>query len=136
MPPSPFSLVEFLFSTVAHKPEPISLREGAAVARYLNELAYQWKNPGERKALLFFSNMIWEKAFQFAKFKVAQKDVVIRILKSHASWPPTPFVLGRALKIVDSSPVPKPHIPIMLVSPAMSSQYSSKKRPRISNDLS
>jgi len=47
IPPSPLVLIDFLFATLARKVPPIGLREGAAVARYLNWLSWE-AGPGSK----------------------------------------------------------------------------------------
>ena len=42
-PPSAGAFLDFLFTTVAHKPPEMKLREAAAAARYLDELAYDFQ---------------------------------------------------------------------------------------------
>jgi hypothetical protein len=59
VPPSPEQLLDFLFSTIARKLPPISLRDGAAVARYLHSLAWDSARGRNRQKLHTLSDVIW-----------------------------------------------------------------------------
>jgi hypothetical protein len=80
MPPSPFELLNFLFATVVRKPPAVPFRQGAAVARYLDDLAYELEAGRERQYILLLSRVIWGKVFQFSKFKTATKEEATQFL--------------------------------------------------------
>ena len=81
MPPSPFEVLNFLCVTLARKPPAVSLRQGAAVARYLDDLVYELAAGPDRQRILRLSQVIWGKVFQFSKFKTATKEEAIEFLE-------------------------------------------------------
>jgi hypothetical protein len=77
MPPSPFEVLNFLCVTLARKPLAVSFRQGAAVARNLDDLVYELAPGRERQRILLLSRAIWGMVFQFSKFKTATKEETI-----------------------------------------------------------
>jgi len=83
-------LLDFLFSTLAHKTPPIGLREGAAVARYLDFLSWE-SGPGPQSRLLReLSGVIWGTVLQREEFKTAEKEQTIEFLERVADRRGTP----------------------------------------------
>jgi hypothetical protein len=80
IPPSPLVLLDFLFMTLARRIPSIRLGEGAAEARYLENLSGQAEPKDQRKLLRKLSLSIWGAVLQRAKFKAADKEKVIEFL--------------------------------------------------------
>ena len=84
MPPSPFELLNFLCVTLARKPPAMPFRQGAAVARYLDDLVYELAPGPDREGILRLSRAVWGTVFQFSKFKTATKEEAIHFWKTLA----------------------------------------------------
>jgi hypothetical protein len=134
MPPSPLELLEFLIATLARKPPPLSFRTGASVARYLDDLAYDYVGD-ERKTLLLLSKMIWRQVFQFAKFRTAAKAQTIQFLETFAQTHLAEYDLTAALRMVADHPAPGKHkTPRVLRSPNLA-KILGPGSPRLFSDL-
>ena len=103
MPPSPFELLNFLFVTVARKPPGVSFRQGAAVARYLDDLVYELAPGPDRQLILRLSQVIWGKVFQFSKFKSATKEEVIDFLEDFSRTHLATYNVETAVETVSSA---------------------------------
>ncbi len=62
----------------------MKLRESAAVARYLDELAYNYRGD-QRKQLRQLSQAIWKQAFQSAEIPLARTALVVEFLNRFAN---------------------------------------------------
>ena len=135
MPPTPFELLEFLCATLARRPQAMPFRLGAAVARYLDTLAYDVPPGPERQRLLFLSKVIWGRVFQFANFQTAKKEETIRFLQDFSKTHLATYNAAAAIQTVRSSPVAGKHVsPRILRSPRMSVTLAPFG-PRLSDDL-
>ena len=79
------AFLNYLFSTVARRPKPLRLREGAGVARYLKTLALEMEGGEVRKQLERLAEAIWDMLFQFAPIQLSDKQTVIGFLEKHRS---------------------------------------------------
>ena len=135
MPPSPFELLDFLCVTLARKP-PAPLREGAAIARYLDDLVYELAPGPDRQRILQLSRVIWGKVFQFSKFKTATKEEAVHFLEDFRQTHLATYNVEAALKTVSSANILKEHVyPTVLRSPGQSVTLGTGMR-RYSDDLS
>jgi hypothetical protein len=136
MPPSPFELLNFLFVTVARKPLVLHLREGAAVARYLDDLVYEMPPGPERQLISLFCKAIWGRVFQFSKFRTATKEETIEFLERFAQTHLATYDTVAAVKAVSTSSAPKPHVtPSVLRAPGVSVTLGQGNK-NFSDDLS
>jgi hypothetical protein len=136
MPPSPFEVLNFLCVTLARKPPVVSLRQGAAVARYLDDLVYELGAGPDRQRILRLSQVIWGKVFQFSKFKTATKEEAIEFLEDFRLTHLATYNVEAAVKTVSSAKVLKRHVyPTVLRSPGQSITLGSSMG-RYSDDLS
>jgi len=135
MPPSPQHLVEFLLTTIARRLPPIPFRQGAAVARYLEDLAYE-VSPGQRRQLLLLVRKeVWMAVFQHAPFKSARKETVLRFLEEFGQTHLVAFDVKSAIETVRASDLPKrQHPPPALRAPFMQETLGPGS-PRVSDDL-
>ena len=135
MPPPPFELLNFVIVTLARKPPVLQLRDGAAVARYLDCLVDQLP-PGEQRQDIFrLSKAIWGRVLQFSKFKTAGKEEAIQFLEKFAPTHLATFDAAAAVKTVRESPIPKPHVlPSVLRAPGTSATLSQGHK-NFSDDL-
>jgi len=118
MPPSPFELMEFLFTTIARRLKAVPFRQGAAVARYLDNLVYQLPPGKERQLISRLAKAVWGQVFQFADFKMAKQIETIHFLEAFAQTHLTMFDTATAINTVRSSSVPSDYRPgPMLRSP-------------------
>ena len=121
MPPSPFDVLNFLCVTLARKPPAVSFRQGAAVARYLDDLVYQLAPGRERQRILLLSRAIRGMVFQFSKFKTATKEEAIYFLEHFRQTHLATLNVEAALKTVNSAKILKGHVyPTVLRSPGQS----------------
>jgi hypothetical protein len=135
MPPTPHELLDFLFATVARQPRALSLRQGAAVARYLNQLAHEVSPGPERQRLLLLCEVIWGRVFQFSKFKTAEKEEAIQFLETFAPTHLVTYNVAAAIQTVRTTPAPRPHVPPRVQrSPAMAIYLDRKAKAQ--DDLS
>ena len=107
MPPSPFDLLNFLCVTLARKPPAVSLRKGAAVARYLDDLVYELAAGPDRERILQLSQAVWGTVFQFSKFKTATKEEAIQFLEDFQRTHLATLNVEAALKTVSSAKILK-----------------------------
>ena len=136
MPPSPLVLLDFLFSTLARKVPPIGLREGAAVARYLEHLSWE-SGPGAKSKLLrALSRVIWDTVLQRAEFKTSEKEQTIEFLKGFADTHLAGFRVAAAVETVRSLPPPKEFRPLRGLRAPFMSVTMGPKTPRLATDLS
>lgn len=141
MPPSPEQLLEFLFTTVARKFGPISLREGAAVARYLHSLAWGPAHPEDRvrgddlQLLHRLSDVIWGTVLQRASFKTAEQEQVIEFLEKNAYTHLVRQNVARALGLVRALPEPNPHVAPTTLSGRLRGGALGARRARLNDDL-
>jgi len=136
MPPSPFEVLNFLCVTLARKPPPVSLRQGAAVARYLDDLVYELAAGPDRQRILRLSQVIWGKVFQFSKFKTATKEKAIDFLEDFRRTHLATYNVEAAVRAVSSAKVLKGHVyPTVLRSPGQSVTLGAGMG-RYSDDLS
>ena len=118
MPPSPFELMEFLFATIARKLKAVPFRQGAAVARYLDNLVYQLPPGKERQLIAMLAKAVWGQVFQFAKFKMSGQIETIQFLEAIAQTHLAMFDTATAINTVRSYAVPSDYRPRpMLRSP-------------------
>lgn len=99
--------LDWLFSDVARKPEPMLLREAASVAKYLWILAGE-EEPGlDRQVLEYLSKVIWGTALREAPIALSDKRRVVSFLERHTGTHlPAPSV-GKALSLVRERGTPK-----------------------------
>jgi len=136
MPPSPFEVLNFLCVTLARKPPAVPLRQGAAVARYLDDLAYELTPGPERRRTLLLSRVIWGKVFQLSKFKRATKEEAIDFLEDFRLTHLATYNVEAAVKTISSAKVLKEHVyPTVLRSPGQSVTLGAGMG-RYSDDLS
>ena len=136
MPPSPFEVLNFLCVTLARKPPAVSFRQGAAVARYLDDLVYELAAGPDRQRILRLSQVIWGKVFQFSKFKTATKEEAIKFLEDFRLTHLATYNVEAAVKTVSSAKVLKGHVyPTVLRSPGQSVTLGAGMG-RYSDDLS
>jgi hypothetical protein len=134
MPPSAQEpLLDFLFLTIARKLPPISLREGAAVARYLHSLAWDFAAGDDRKALDRTSGVIWGIVSQRARFRTAEKKTVIGFLQKNAHL--VRLNIDQVLALVRSLPEPKPHVAPPMLSGLFTAGPLGAHRARLEDDL-
>src|SRR5450432_2665691 len=105
MPPSPFELLNFLCVTLARKPPAMSFRQGAAVARYLDDLVYELAPGPDRERILRLSRAVWGTVFQFSKFKTATKEEAIHFLEDFSRTHLATLNVEAALKTVSSAKI-------------------------------
>jgi len=121
MPPSPFEVLNFLCVTLARKPPAVSFRQGAAVARYLDDLVYELAPGPDRQLILRLSQVIWGKVFQFSKFKTATKEEAIDFLEDFRLTHLATYNIEGAVNTVSSAKVLRRHVhPTVLRSPGQS----------------
>ena len=136
MPPSPFELLNFLCATLARKPPPLQFRQGAAVARYLDDLVYELAPGPDRQHISRLSRAIWGTVFQFSKFKTAGKKEAIQLLEDFKGTHLATLNVEAAMKTVSSAKTPKGHVyPTVLRSPGQSVTLGPGMS-RYSDDLS
>jgi len=124
-----------MFSTIARKLPPLSLRDGAAVARYLGDLAYEIDPGPSAKLLKVMANSIWASVFQLAKFESARKAAVLEFLEKFEWTHLIDWDVKSALEIVRSAGPPQPHhIPHLLQAPFMRMTQGTGAQ-RLSDDL-
>lgn len=108
------AFLEYLFSAIARRPRPLSLREGAGVARYLKALAAETQ-PGPIRALLGrLADVIWGTLLQHAPFAIAPKRVAVEFFEAHADtylagFKAAGFDIEGVLKHLRDSPTPTRH---------------------------
>ena len=136
MPPSPFEVLNFLCVTLARKPPAVSFRQGAAVARYLDDLGHELVPGRERQRILLLSRAVRGMVFQFSKFKTATKEEAIDFLEHFRQTHLATYNVEGAVKTVSSAKVLKRHVfPTVLRSPGQSVTLGSGMG-RYSDDLS
>jgi hypothetical protein len=141
VPPSPEQLLEFLFTTIVRKLQPMSLREGAAVARYLHSLAWDPAHPeyrvrGDDLQLLHkLSDVIWGTVLQRAPFKAANKKQAIEFLEKNAYTHLVRQNVAGALDLVRALPEPKPHVAPPTLSGRFTGGALGAHRARLNDDL-
>lgn len=100
------AFLAFLFGDLARRPERISLRESAAVARYLRALARE-TSPGTLRAELErMARQVWMDALDFAPFEIAKKSQAMAFLRRHAETHLASYDTEAMLGHVGSSPRP------------------------------
>jgi hypothetical protein len=110
--------MEFLFATIARKLKTVPFRQGAAVARYLDNLVYQLPRGKERQLIAMLAKVVWGQVFQFAKFKMSKQIEAIQYLEKFAQTHLAMFDTATAINTVRSSSVPSDYRPPpMLRSP-------------------
>jgi len=100
------AFLEWLFSAIARRPRPLSLREGAEVARYLKGLAWEAKEGPLRQHLDWLAEIIWGTVFTYAPFQPAGKKSVVRFLTTHDATYLAGLDVKVALQHVQESPEP------------------------------
>jgi len=126
--------MEFLIATVACKPPAVPFRIGASVARYLDDLAYEYKGK-ERAILLELSKAIWRQVFQFAKFKTAPKQQALEFLETFTQTLLADYDLKAGIDLVAAHPAPGKHrIPRVRRSVNIGINLGPRSR-RLSSDL-
>jgi hypothetical protein len=126
---TPFELLEFLCATLARRPQPPPFRLGAAVARYLNTLAYHVPPGQERQRLLLLSKVIWGRVFQFAKFQTAKKEEPIRFLQDFSQTHLANYNVAAAIETVRSSPTADRERTVSFVGVCEKDYVSIRKAP-------
>jgi len=100
------AFLAFLFGDLARRPERVSLRESAAVARYLRALARE-TSPGTLRAELGrMARQVWMDALDFAPFEIAKKSQAVGFLRRHAETHLASYDTEAILGHVDSLPRP------------------------------
>lgn len=100
------AFLSFLFGDLARRPERFSLRESAAVARYLRALARE-TSPGTLRAELErMARQVWMDALDFAPFEIAKKSQAMAFLRRHAETHLASYDTGAMLGHVGSAPRP------------------------------
>jgi hypothetical protein len=102
--------LDYLFGNVARRPKPIRLREGAAAARFLQELARQAPAGEVRQLLSILAGVIWRTVLQNAPFSMGPKEAVVELLRKHASTYLVAFDVEAAVKYVQEAQPPIPRI--------------------------
>jgi len=135
MPPSPLELLDALFATVARRTKPMPFHEGAATARYLNNLAYEMPPGPERQRILQLSKIVWGRVFQFAEFRTAGKEEAIELLEELSKTHLVKYHMPALIESVRAAPAPKPYqAKPVLASPAMAVTMGPASK-RLSDDL-
>jgi hypothetical protein len=123
------AFLQWLFACIAKRPEPLLLRECAAVARYLRWLSwngvpltvlkrgkdavndYLFANRTEeertaRRKLEQTANIVWSTLWQFGEFKPSTRDVALRFLQRHSETYFTHPYLQPAIAFIKTHEVP------------------------------
>ena len=135
MPPSPQHLVEFLLTTVARRLPPIPFRQGAAVARYLEDLAYEVRPGEQRQLLLLVRKEVWMAVFQYAPFKSAGKEAVLRFLEEFGQTHLVAFDVKAAIETVRASDPPRRQRPGPALRAPFMQETLGPRSPRVFDDL-
>lgn len=99
------AFLEFLYSSVARRPRPLSLEQGAAVVRYLDALAWETEPGPVRQLLESLRDVIWGTLRLFAPFDLSNKQEAVEFLEEHADTYLAGFDVATALKRVrDAAP--------------------------------
>ena len=122
--------LEFLFADVARKPEEMRLREAASVAKYLDALAHEEREPGQdRQVLEYLSRVVWRTALRAAPITLSAQDAAIDFLQRHSGTYLLDRAVDRAVKLIRERPVPtNPTNLARLVSRGMSIESESVAR--------
>lgn len=135
MPPSPLELLDALFATVARRTKPMPFHEGAATARYLNNLAYEMPPGMERQRILQLSEVVWGRVFQFAEFRTAGKEEAIGLLEELSKTHLVSYDMPALIESVRAAPAPQPYqAKRVLASPVMAVTMGPGAK-RLSDDL-
>jgi len=133
------AFLEYLFSTIARRPERLTQRSGCGVARYLKALAWQAK-PGKMQRFLdYLAKVVWGMVFQYAPIETASKPATLEFLERHRpsylSSIDAAFGLEEVLQYIrDAPPASQSFNPPHLRGPHLSVQGSGN--PQRANDLS
>jgi hypothetical protein len=76
--------LEWLFSGLARRPRPLSLRKGIAVARYVKLLAWEAPAGEMRRELAWLGDQVAKMVLDYAPYAAADKDSVVEFLEEHA----------------------------------------------------
>jgi hypothetical protein len=132
------AFLDYLFSAVARRPAPLSLREGAAVARYLTALAWETEPGYTRQLLERLGHLVWGMILQYAPFTLSRKQDVVTFLEKHAATYLTGFDIGPALAQVRQAEPPT-RWPSAAPTPRLMSRHISvhgSGNPQLADDLS
>jgi hypothetical protein len=130
--------LEFVFSDVAERPKPLTLSEGAAVARYLFGLSRELAGQPGYNELDRMAKVIWATILQRAPFKPSSKRQTIRFLTRHKRTYLNSFDMLGLIKTIEKSPEPRPRS-VVDPAPLLMSRGRSvggHGEPRLQNDLS
>ena len=78
------AFLQWLFSGLARRPRPLSLRKGVAVGRYLKLLAWEAPAGKMRGELAWLSDQVAKMVLDYAPYAAADKDSVVEFLEEHA----------------------------------------------------
>jgi len=101
------AFLQFLFSDIAQRPKQLPLREGAAVARYLNGLSWELRGAPGASELARMVDVIWGTIFLHAPFKLSTKRQVIQFLEKHRRTYLVSFDVPAATEMIKQSPEPQ-----------------------------
>lgn len=130
------AFLEFLFADLARRPVEMRLRDAASVAKYLDALAHEEREPGQdRHVLEYLSRVVWRTARRAAPIRLSAKDAAIDFLLRHSGTYLPDRAVSKAVELIRERPVPKnPTNPARLLSRGMSIQSESVAR--LQDDLS
>lgn len=77
------AFLEHVFSAVARRPKPLTLRGGAGVAKYLKALAWEAPPGPVHELLERVSDIIWGTILVHAPIDTAGRQVVLDVLEAH-----------------------------------------------------
>ena len=135
------TFLEYLFTTVARRPQRLRLRETAGVARYLKALALQSPRGKARSLVDQLADVIWGMLFQYGDIEPASKKAVVasleRHLKTYLAGLDAAIGLAPALALIQQSPPPYRGAEAFKPPTLMSRQLSMRShgRTRLVNDL-
>lgn len=98
--------LRFLFSTVARRAGEIRLHEGAAVAQYLRELAWQLDPGADREHLDRLGRQVWQTTLRVAAIRPSGKQKATRFLRRHRGTHFRAGVVDRTLALLQEVDVP------------------------------
>jgi len=135
------AFLEWLFSDLARRPRPLSLRKGVAVGRYLKLLAWEAPAGKMRGELAWLSDQVAKMVLDYAPYTAAAKDSVVEFLEEHAdtylATIKARLGLDRLIDYTRQAPAPsraKPNRPPNLVT--ADTARVGKGNPHLADDLS
>ena len=131
------AFLNYLFGDIARRPKPVRFREGAAVARFLQELAREAPIPEQRQVLERWADLIWQTVQRNARFSMSRKDEAIEFLRKHAHTYLVRFGVEPLVKYLQQTKAPTARIgrePPMLLARGIAVQ--AKQAGQLRDDLS